>query len=284
MRDFLERSFVYRIFLRIRPRFLSDEKLLTRLSKRGHNLDKALSQNADNKLCLFELMLLSKEYFRRKLKPSDVTKWAWDLVYRAQLGLGKTGPESEQAVNDASFAKADISKVMTSRRSVRKWEAKRVSIKEIIDSIDLAKWAPSSCNRQVWKFLIVEKKEDKDLLHIFTHQSFFKDAPFVIVPLVNMTDYHKEIKHYAYLDTGAVIQNLLLSLHSKGLGACWIGIKHDKHYENNANKFRAYFHLDQNIVPLSLIPVGRYSEIPKAPPRKDTPEIIIDHTISRPDG
>jgi len=280
MRDFLERSAIYRVFLRIRPRFLSDEKLLTRLSKRGHNLDKALSQNADNKLYLFELMLLFKEYFRRKLKPTDVTKWAWDLVYRAQLDLGETEPETEQAVYDASFAGTDTAKVITGRRSIRKWDAKPISTKDITDSINLAKWAPSSCNRQVWKFLIVEKKEDKDLLNIFTHQSFYKKAPFVIVPLVDITDYHKEIKHYAYLDMGAIIQNLLLSLHCKGLGACWIGIKHDKHYESNADKFKAYFHLEENLVPVSLIPVGLYCEIPKAPPRKDAHEIIIDNTIS----
>lgn len=280
MRDFLERSAIYRVFLRIRPRFLSDEKLLTRLSKRGHNLDKALSQNADNKLYLFELMLLFKEYFRRKLKPTDVTKWAWNLVYRAKLDLRETEPENRQVAHDASFADTDIAKVITGRRSIRKWDAKSINVKDIIDSINLAKWAPSSCNRQVWKFLIVEKKEDKDFLNVFTHQSFYKKAPFVIVPLVDIADYHKEIKHYAYLDTGAVIQNLLLSLHSKGLGACWIGIKHNKHYENNADKFRAYFHLEQSIIPVSLIPVGWYSEIPKAPPRKDTHEIIIDNTIS----
>lgn len=280
MHDFLERSFVYRVFLRIRPRFLSDERLMTRLFKRGHNLDKALSQNADNKLFRFELMLLFKEYFRRKLKPTDITKWAWDLLYRALLDVRETEPENEQAASGPSFTRTDIEKVIKNRRSVRKWEAKPLSAKEIIESVNLAKWAPSSCNRQVWKFLIVEKQEDKDFLQMFTHQLFFTKAPFVVVPLVDITDYHKEIKHYAYLDTGAVIQNLLLALHCKGLGACWIGIKHDKNYQSNADKFRAHFHLEENLVPVSLIPVGRYSEIPKAPPRKDIHEIIIDNTIS----
>jgi len=225
-------------------------------------------------------MLLFKEYFRRKLKPTDVIKWAWDLVYRAELDLREMEPENEEVAHGASFARTDIAKVIKSRRSVRKWEAKPLNVKELIESVNMAKWAPSSCNRQVWKVITVEKQEDKDLLQIFPHQSFFTKAPFVIVPLVDITDYQKEIKHYAYLDTGAVIQNLLLSLHCKGLGACWIGIKHDKHYESNADKFRAYFHLEENLVPVSLIPVGQYSEIPKAPPRKNIHEIIIDNTIS----
>jgi len=283
MHDFLERSVAYKVFLQIRPRFLSDEKLLTRLSKRGHNLDKAISQDADSELYVFELMLLFKEYFRRKLKPTDITRWAWDLVYRARLGLGDTQQKNAQSKQDASSAKTDIAQAIIDRRSVREWEAEPPDIKEIIECINLAKWAPSSCNRQVWKFLIVDKDKDKELLNIFTHQSFFRKAPLVVVLLVDITDYHKDIKHYAYLDTGAVIQNLLLSFHCKALGACWIGIKHDKNYQSYADKFRDHFHLEGNFIPVSLIPVGRYSEIPKAPPRKNIDEILIDNTI-RTDG
>lgn len=281
MHDFLEKSFVYRVFLRIRPRFISNERLMTRLSKRGHNLDKALSQNLDKKLYRFELMLLFKEYFRRKLKPTDVTKWAWDLLYQAHLDSKET--QNEQAAASPSFAGTDLENVIKNRRSVRKWEQKPLSVKNIIESVNLAKWAPSSCNRQVWKFLIVQKQQDKDFLQIFTHQSFFTKAPFVVILLVDITDYHKDIKHYAYLDTGAVIQNLLLIFHCKGMGACWIGVKHNKDYKSNSDKFRNYFHLDENLVPISIIPVGWYSEVPKTSPRKDIREIIIDNTES-PDG
>jgi len=270
---FLEKLPIYRLFLRVRPRFISDERLKARLSRRGHNLDKALAGGSDNRLYLFELKLLLREYFRRKLKATDISKWAWDLVYQAELNVPEatTSESPETPAGDQAVTEA-----IRSRRSVREWDDRAVVRQEIVDVLDVARWAPSSCNRQVWKFLVVERPQDKEQLMLLTHQTFFQKAPLVIVPLVDTEDYHKEIKHYAYLDSGAVIQNLLLALHAKSLGACWIGVKHDRPFEDNAEQFRSYFGLAENLVPVSLIPVGHYSKTPKTPPRKDAEDLLID--------
>ncbi len=275
MNKLIEKLPIYRLFLRIRPRFLSDERLKARLSRRGHNLDKALADDSDHRLYLFELRLLLNEYFRRKLKGTDITRWAWDLVYRAQLNVRETDTVDSQSL-DTPTAHRGIREAIKSRRSVRQWDDRAVAREDIIAALDAARWAPSSCNRQVWKFLVVDKSQDKEQLMLFTHQSFLEDAPVVIVALVDTGDYHKEITHYAYLDSGAVIQNLLLSLHAGSLGACWIGVKHDRQFESNVSQFRSYFGLPENLVPVSLIPVGHYSKAPKTPPRKDVEDILID--------
>lgn len=274
MHDFLKETLIYKIFLRIRTKIFTNENLRIQLSKRGHNLDKAISENIDDRPYLFEVELLLKEYHRRKLKPINITKWAWDLVYKAKFDVKDSEGENKEILSDDSYKKTDFAKIIKSRRSVRKWEAKKVDIKDIIESIDLAKWAPSSCNRQLWKFLVISKEEDKDFLQIFTSQSFYKKAPIVIVSLVNITGYNKDEKNYAYLDMGAIIQNLLLILHFNGLGACWTGIKHTKDYEKGVDKLRSRFNLEKNLIPVSFISVGKCSKIPKAPPRKDIEEII----------
>jgi len=278
MRQILERSPAYRIFLRLRSRLISNERLKSRLRRRGHNLDKALADGTDCRVALFELKLLVSEYFRRNLKGTETTKWVWDLIYQAELGLVDSDDMRVLTENVVPLTEQNFKKAVMGRRSVRQWTAEPLNVDDIVEALDVARWAPSSCNRQAWKFLLVQKHQDKECLQMFTHQTFFKQAPIVVVPLVDMEDYHKEIKHYAYLDSGSVIQTLLLTLQVDGFGACWIGVKHDQQYDGNLDAFQSHFRLSKQWIPVSLIPVGRYELLPKTPPRKDVDDMILDQT------
>lgn len=275
MHNFLKELPPYKLFLILRTRFFTDEKLKIQLSKRGHNLDKTLGENTNNRLYVFEVELLLREYKRRKLKPSDITAWAWALLYKAKFNDRYLKNELQKKHFKTVGDYSALLTVIRERRSVREWDVeKEINIDEIIDAIELAKWAPCSCNRQLWKFLIVTKKEGKDVLQLFTNQQFYKKAPVVIVPMINIFEYNKYEKHYADLDMGAIIQNLLLILHSKGFGACWIGITRPPDIPERYKQFCEKFNIDQSIIPVSIIPVGYSGKIPIAPPRKDTEDII----------
>lgn len=266
-----------RIFLRIQTRLLSDEKLQIQLSKRGHNLDKKLSANQKDNLFflfLFELEFLLEEWSRRGLQSTSITKWVWELIYNSKFHeMDVFNQDSQESVNE--FSGYNFLEVVKNRRSVRLWSNKAVDKKDILKAIEYAKWAPCSCNRQLWKFLIVETDDDVEFLKLFSKQTFYKKAPIVIIPLIKITEYGEEEKHYADLDMGAIIQNLLLIFHSQGLGACWIGIQRTSDFYANKKEFCKRFGIDDSFIPTSLIPVGYPQKQPFAPPRKNTDDMVI---------
>ena len=49
----------------------------------------------------------------------------------------------------------DLDKAIRNRRSVRKYNDLRVSDEELRLIIQAGTWAPSACNLQQWKFIII---------------------------------------------------------------------------------------------------------------------------------
>ena len=122
--------------------------------------------------------------------------------------------------------------------------------------VDAARWAPSNHNRQPWRFLVLEDK--KKLLQLaekvdaglslklralppvasgyageFTqYATFFSKAPVVIVvlhkrPVGLLSDLLKQVAHPDLvsgepLSAAMAVQNLLLAVHTLGLGACML--------------------------------------------------------------
>ena len=53
---------------------------------------------------------------------------------------------------------AELDKLIRSRRSIRKWQSKRVSEDLLLKAIELATWAPNAGNQQNWRFYVVLNK------------------------------------------------------------------------------------------------------------------------------
>lgn len=61
--------------------------------------------------------------------------------------------------------------VIRKRKSIRKYKSQKMEYSTLLDLVDCARIAPSGCNRQGWRFKIINKKEDIKLLkenNIFT--------------------------------------------------------------------------------------------------------------------
>jgi len=272
MNEFLKKLPLYPVFLYLRTKSFDNEKLLTQLSKKGHALEKAISKNTGKKLYFLEVKWLLDEYQKRKFEPNQITAWAWDLLYKAKFSLSTFKKEKISFKETGS----NFEKIVKERRSIRSWGQEAVKREEIVEALDWAKWAPSSCNRQAWKFLILEKKEDKEFLQILNSQPFYQKAPLVIVALANVNEYNRGEMNYLFLDMGAIIQNLLLALDSKGLGACWLGIKQ---IEENFKEFRRRFGIEEIYLPVSLIAIGQPAEAPFPPARKETKDLIFPKEV-----
>jgi len=103
------------------------------------------------------------------------------------------------------------------RRSVRGFANENVSDEVVEQILEAGRWAPSGLNNQAWRFIIVRNEGIKvELSKLTKYGPTIKNAPVLIVVFLDrdhMYNYTKDIQ-----STGACIQNMLLAIHSLGLG------------------------------------------------------------------
>ena len=116
----------------------------------------------------------------------------------------------------------EIFELIKTRRSIRKFTDEPVS-DEIIDNIiEAGTWAPSGLNNQPWKFAVIRDVDLKTKISTFTRYSriVLNANTSIAVFLDNSLSYDRTKDCQA---VGACIQNMLLAIHSMGLGAVWLG-------------------------------------------------------------
>lgn len=115
----------------------------------------------------------------------------------------------------------ELKEAISKRRSIRKFEKKEISHQKIEEIIFSASLAPSACNRQLWRFIVIDNLEIKQRIVDEGGSVFIKDAPVGIVVLYdNQTDNLEYQDHIQ--SAAAAIQNMLLTATSLGIGSCWV--------------------------------------------------------------
>ncbi len=186
---------------------------------------------------------------------------------------------------DKSSIMSKIIKAIKDRRSIRKYVPKQVSTEDIKEMLEAARWAPSAHNAQPWRFIVLEKASVKEELSEAMAKAWdadlikdgakieaskrkanverFANAPALILAclsLENMRKFNdakrkKCERDLAMQSLGAAIQNLLLMVHAKGLGACWFSAP-----SFCKQTVRKALKIPKNIEPQALIAVGYPAE------------------------
>jgi nitroreductase len=116
----------------------------------------------------------------------------------------------------------DIFEIIKTRRSIRKFSREPVPDEIINRIIEAGTWAPSGLNNQPWKFAVIKDKELKTKISGLTHYSkIVLSANVLIGVFLDRTASYDRTKDSQAI--GACIQNMLLFIHSLGLGAVWLG-------------------------------------------------------------
>lgn len=148
---------------------------------------------------------------------------------------------------------------ITTRRSIRKFKKEKISTNIINDILKAAMFAPSARNQQPWQFIVIDERSLLDEIPlIHPHANMCKTAPLAILVCADLS--FEISKDMWAFDCAAATQNILLAAHDKGLGSVWVGVYFRKELVDNLKKF---FKLPNNIIPISLIPMGHPDE--KAP-------------------
>lgn len=112
----------------------------------------------------------------------------------------------------------DLDEAISKRRSIRHFQDKPIEKEKLKQIILAGISAPSACNMQDWRFVILTDKE-KDKLVKIGGADTIKNAPTVVLVTYLKTgyNYRDDIQSAA-----ACIENMLLKATSLGIGGCWI--------------------------------------------------------------
>ena len=168
----------------------------------------------------------------------------------------------------------NILEAVTKRRSIRKFADKNISDSKIKKIIYSGTYAPSACDMQGWKFIVINDDRIKRRLIEKGTISFIKNAPIGIVVLYNnQTD---NIEYQDHIQSAsAAIQNMLLTAHSLGIGSCWIC------HLPRKQSLRKILNIPCNYDPIAYIAMGYYKDKPKKRPRRYTIEELISYNKFR---
>lgn len=172
----------------------------------------------------------------------------------------------------------DVFKAIKTRRSIRAFSDRRVTDKEVKKLIEAARWAPSAGNIQPWEFIVVKDSQVKHgLSEAALNQTLIEEASVVIVVCADPTRSSKRygakgVNLYCLQDTAAATQNILLTAHSMGLAACWVGAF-------NEEAAKRVLRLPDELRPIAIVPVGHHAEKTRARPRRPLNEIVHYETF-----
>ena len=128
----------------------------------------------------------------------------------------------------------DFLELVKARQSDRAYDTTRAVEPEKLERIlEAARLAPSACNAQPWKFVVVTDKELSQKVGKATAglgmNKFAKDAPvhiLVVEESANITSLlggKVKNKHFPLIDLGIAAAHITLAAESEGLGSCILG-------------------------------------------------------------
>ena len=168
----------------------------------------------------------------------------------------------------------ELYEAIKQRRSARKFLDKDVSNNDLKKIIDAANHAPTACDIQGYRFIIVNDKKVKQRIVDNGAASFIMGAPAGILVL-----YDNRTRNIEYDDNvqsgAAAIQNMLLMAYSLGIGSCWICHLPTK------RQLRKILKIPHNYDPLAYIALGYpLKKIKERPRRHKTEELMSYNKFS----
>jgi nitroreductase len=153
-----------------------------------------------------------------------------------------------------------ILNLMKQRQSCRNYLDKDVPETKINYCLEAVRYAPSACNRQPWKFIVVKNRQTRELICRKAPlpglpMSWLKQAPVIVALCSEKSFFTHNFAagisgiDYHLIDAGIAGEHFVLAASEQGLGTCWIGWFKEKQVKNILN-------IPKRIKVVSLISLG----------------------------
>lgn len=166
------------------------------------------------------------------------------------------------------------------RRSIRKYLPTPVEREKILLCIQAAKYAPSACNSQPYKFFVIDKKEEKEKFvnkvfnGIYSPCKFVAQAPVLVVlatvpqKLTAALGNKFQKTDFSLIDLGIAGEHFVLQACELGLGTCWIGWF-------NKDETKKFLNMKENENPEIIFSLGYPAEEPQERRKKGIDELVV---------
>jgi nitroreductase len=197
----------------------------------------------------------------------------------------------------------ELSNIIASRRSIRKFKQQDISADTVSLLLDAARLAPSGSNLQPSRFVVAQSRSAKEALGKFTPYKFIIQASVIFVCCADLTVFSVRdrrmgelveigafegvdvnfgdaspyaatvmeadmARSYLSMNAAIAIEHIVLKAVDLGLGSCWIG-----RFERD--QLKEYLQLDDTIYPVVLLPVGYPDQSPKQRPRLNLDQLVL---------
>jgi nitroreductase len=120
----------------------------------------------------------------------------------------------------------EYTNLIFTRESVRNYDPNRPVPKEVLEKIlDAGRVAPSACNYQPWKFLVISSDRILEKVKACYPRDWFKDAPHIIVTVgLRNKAWKRSYDGYNSIETDVAIAmtHIILAAENEGVATCWI--------------------------------------------------------------
>ncbi len=150
-----------------------------------------------------------------------------------------------------------VLELMKQRCSVRKFEDRPIEKDKLLYVLEAARVAPSACNFQPWRFIVVE---DKELMRkIAPNWVAEANTPVVIVICGDhkLAWRRRDGKDHCDIDIAIAVDHMTLAAAESGLGTCWI-------CSFDAFQCSSTLKLPDHLEPAVLLPIGYPAEMKDA--------------------
>lgn len=159
----------------------------------------------------------------------------------------------------------DIFEAILTRRSIRKFTDAPVSDEHIARLLEAAMAAPTACNSQPWRFILVRDQAGREAIAArHPHAGMAARAPLAIVVCADTSA--EKFPGFWPQDCAAAMQNLLLAARGLELGTVWTGVYP---VEERVTAFQELFNLPPHVIPQGIVVVGHPAQ-PFAAQKRDS--------------
>lgn len=127
----------------------------------------------------------------------------------------------------------EFSELVQKRQSDRKYAPKPVAREHILKCLEAARMAPSACNSQPWKFVVVDDRvkliQISDATIGLGMNKFTVQVPVLVAVVQENMNLEAKAgavvknKDYSMMDLGMAVENFCLQAAELGLGTCIMG-------------------------------------------------------------
>lgn len=158
------------------------------------------------------------------------------------------------------------------RKSVRKFKNEKIRNEIVEDLLRAGMQAPSAGNEQPWVFVVLrDKKTMEKITHVHPYAKMLLEADVAIVVCGDVS--REKFPGFWVQDCSAATENILVAAEDKGLGAVWLGVYP---VEERVLGVQKLLGLPEDVIPLSIVPVGYPNEEKEAANRFDQSRIHYD--------